>query len=192
MTGFTFSAEEVRLAPLAVRQWIEAAVTATLRASIGAHQEAVGHSEELAACSAEEALQIFQMIRQDLAAILVFLELAHEPIGTASPSIYALDIGEIVRHTRLAVPRVAQSFVMINQIFQRLRKDPQAALFGFDQANHVYMHATTHRSIRSVWEGLVQMGAQPMATATAPIGSAPGLAPPQVETSEDIAAHNRP
>ena len=39
----------------------------------------------------------------------------------------------------------------------RLRDDSEASLFGFDQANHVYIHETTHRSIRELWEKLVQM-----------------------------------
>lgn len=208
MAGFTFSAEEVRSAPPAVRQWMEGVIAATLLAAARTQQEPRSHSEELAACTAEEAVQIFQMIQQDLAATLVFLELAHEPIGTTSPSLNAFDIGDIIRRTRLTPPLVAQAFMTINQIFQQLRNDPQATLFGFDQANHVYVHATTHRSIRSLWAGLVQMAAPPMVAARSPTESPPGIAPlmraatpatesphgvaqPPLGPSQDIAAHDQ-
>jgi hypothetical protein len=190
MTSFTFSAEQVRSAPPAVRQWIENEIAATLRALMGGHQESPsGHSAELAACTAEEALQIYELIREDLATTLVFLELAHEPIGNISPSLNALNIGDIIRLTRLNDSRLAECFRTINQIFQQLRSDPEAMLFAFDQASHVYIHETTHRSIRSLWERLMRAPAM----ATMPPAASPplGFTPPQVGPSEDVATHNR-
>jgi hypothetical protein len=132
VTSFTFSMEQVKSAPLAVRQWIESEVVATLRALMGAQQEAPpGHSAELAGCSPEEAQQIFELIREDFATSLVFLELAREPVGNVSPTLNALNVLDIIRHTRLA-----ECFMRINQIFQQIRHDPEAMLFGFDDFNH--------------------------------------------------------
>lgn len=197
MAGFTLSAEEIRLAPTAVRQWIEGAIAASLSASTEAQQESIGHSGELAACTTEEALQIFQLIQQDVAATLVFLELAHEPIGTTSAFLNAFDIDEIIRHTRLTAPVVAQSLITINKIFQQVRKDPEAMLFGFDQTDHVYIHATTHRSILALWQGLIQMAAAPIAAATPPVDTPPAESPPQaaqeqVGPSDNVTAHSKP
>jgi hypothetical protein len=66
-------------------------------------------------------LQIVELIREDLATTLVFLELPHEPIGNISPSLNALNIG----HTRLNDSRLAECFRTINQIFQQLHSDPE-------------------------------------------------------------------
>ena len=70
-------------------------------------------------------MQIVELIREDLATTLVFLELPHEPIGNISPSLNALNIGDIIRHTRLNDSRLAECFRTINQIFQQLRSDPE-------------------------------------------------------------------
>lgn len=194
MTSFTFSAEQIRSAPPAVRQWIENEVVATLRALTEApHQPPPAHSAELAACTPEEALQVFEAIRDDYATALVFLELAREaPIVGSSPPLHALSLGDMMRHTRLTDGRLVECFRAINQIFQQIRKDPEAALFGFDEANHVYIDAATHRSIRALWEELVRIRAPATADSATPTTSPrPGFMPPHVGPSEDIATHHR-
>jgi hypothetical protein len=192
VTSFTFSAEQLRSAPPAVRQWIENEIAATLRVLAGARHEASGHSGELAACTPQEASQVFEFIREDFATTQVFLELAREPVGNSNPPLHALSIGDIMRHTRLSDTRLLECFRAINQIFQQVRNDPEAVLFGFDQANHVYIHEITHRSIRSLWEELV-MTRGPATADSAPQPASPplGFTPPHVGPSEDIAAHNR-
>jgi hypothetical protein len=195
LTRFTFSAEQLRSAPPAVRQWTENEIAVSLRALMGAHQEPPGgHAAELAACSPEEGLQVFELIRTDFAITQIFLELAHEPIGNSNPPLHALGIADIIRHTRLTESRLAECFRTINRVFQQDRNDPEAALFGFDQANHVYIHEATDRSICDLWEegGLVQMQTPVMAASTPPAASPPlGFTPPHVGPSEDIAAHDR-
>jgi hypothetical protein len=114
-----------------------------------------------------------KLIREDPATTLVFLDWRTNQ-SEISPSLNALNVGDIIRHTRLNDSRLAGCFRTINQIFQQLRSDPEAMLFGFDQANHVYIDETTHRSIRSLWESL--MRAPAMAAATPPIASPPPLA----------------
>ncbi|HTW87012.1 MAG TPA: hypothetical protein VMD75_03295 [Candidatus Binataceae bacterium] len=188
MTSFTFSPEQVRSAPPAVRQWIANEIAADLRALMEAHQEHPGHPAELAACSPDEALQVFESIRGDFATAQIFLELARAPIVNGNPSLHALGIADIMHHTRLTESRLVECFTIIDQVFQQVCKNHDATLFGFDQVGHVYINEATHRSIHILWERLIQM--QPPVMAATPVASPPiGFTPPHVGPSEDIAAH---
>lgn len=189
MTSFTFTAEQIRSAPAEVRLWLENEIAAALRALVA--QAPPGHEAELAACTPEEAARIFAAIRDDFAASQVFLELGREPpVANSPPPLCALGIGEMKRRLGLGDDRLADCFRAVNQAFHEVRNDPAAALFGFDEANHLYLHETTHRSIRSLWEGLVQLRSQEMAAPPAPSAAPPfGFVPPQVGPSEDVARH---
>jgi hypothetical protein len=189
VTGFTFTLEQIKSAPPEVRLWLEQEIAAAFR-SLATTAPAPAHSPELSACTAEEALGVFETIRHDFAAAQVFLELGREqPVGHA-PGLHAFSIGEIKRRLRLEDDRLADCFGVINRSYIQLRKDPEAALFGFDQANHVFVHETTHRSIRSVWEELVRLSAGPEQSPAHAARPAPfGFVPPVVGPSEDIAAH---
>jgi len=194
VASFTFSAEQIRSAPPEVRQWIENDVVATLHAlAEPPHRPSPAHSAELAACTPEEALLMFEAIRGDFATTQVFLELAREaPIGRSNPPLHALNLGDMMRHTRLTDGRLLECFRAINQVFQEIRKDPEAALFGFDEANHVYIDEATHRSIRALWEELVRMREPAIAAAPgATTSPSPGFMPPHVGPSEDVATHHR-
>ncbi len=183
MTSFTFSVAQVRSAPAGVRQWIENQVAADVLAPNRAHsQPSPAHAANLAACTLDEGVRIFEAIRDDVAATRVFLELAREaPVGVNTQPLHALSIGEIMRHTQLNDSRLGDCFRAINQAFQQIRNNPEAALFGFDQANHVYIHETTHRSIRALWEELIQLRAPAMVQPTIPVASSPiGVTPPYV------------
>ena len=119
-------------------------------------------------------------------ALTGFFELAREmPAGRSAPPLHALNIADLLRHTRLSDgDRLADCFTAFNQIFQTIRNDPEAALFGFDQYGHVYIHETTHHSIRGLWEHLFATD-QHAASRPAPFG----MTLPHVGPSEDIAGH---
>jgi hypothetical protein len=122
----------------------------------------------------------------------VFFELAREiPNRSSAPPLHALNIADILRHTRLSDgDRLADCFTAINQAFQSIRNDPEAALFGFDQYGHVYIHETTHRSIRWVWEQLVAAHSPATGSpATAGERAPAGFTPPHLGPSEEIAQH---
>jgi hypothetical protein len=108
MISFTFSAEQVKSAPPEVRQWIENEVAAAFVALTRAHPEPPpGHSAELASCTLEEAAGVLELIRDDVATAHVFLELAREtPAGNNGPPLRALNIAEILRHTRIGGDRL--------------------------------------------------------------------------------------
>src|SRR5271165_6438133 len=187
MTSFTFSLEQLRAAPPEVRRWVEHEIGAALGAlSRLDHDPSQVHSAALAACTPEEALQMFELIKDNFLLSQVFFELAREtPAGRTAPPLHGLNIADLLRHTRLSDgDRLGDCFTAINQIFQRVRNDPEAALFGFDQYGHVYIHETTHHSIRQVWEQLFA------AHSAAASGPAPGaFTLPRLGPSEDIASH---
>lgn len=193
MTSFVFSVEQLRAAPPEVRRWIEREIAQSLAAlERPEHEPAPMHEAELAACRPEEAVQIFEMIKDNFLCSQVFFELARDmPGGRAVPPLHAFGIADILRHARLAdANRLVECFTAINQAYQTVRDDPQASLFGFDEQGHVYIHETTHRSIRLVWERLV--------AAAAPAGQRPaagdgpgaaGFSPPHLGPSENVGAH---
>lgn len=193
MTSFTFSLEQLRTAPIEVRRWVENEIAAAL-AGLGRseHQDAKPHRAELAACTPDEAARVFALIKDNFVLAQVFFELAREMPNAGDPAPYhILNIGELLRHTRLPDgDRLADCLTAINKAFQSVRNDLEAALFGFDQMGRVYIHQTTHQSVRWVWQQLVA------AHAPGPGGMAPAggpqpfaFAPPHLGPSEDIAQH---
>jgi hypothetical protein len=193
MTNFTFSVEQVRSAPPEVRRWIEREIAASVAAmSKAEHDASQVHAAALAACLPEEAAQIFELIRGNFLLSQVFFELAREtPNSQGAAPLYPVSIADILRHTRLSDgDRLVDCFTAINQAFQSIRNDPDATLFGFDQYGHVFVHQTTHDSIRQLWEQLFVAHA-PIAGGPA-IGERPAVAgfnPPHLGPSEDIAQH---
>jgi hypothetical protein len=157
MTSFTFSLEQLRAAPPEVRRWVEHEIGTAL-GMLGRldRDPSQVHDASLAACAPEEALQMFEAIKDNFLLSQVFFELAREtPAGRTAPPLHALNIADMLRHTRLPDgDRLADCLTAINQVFQTVRNDSGAALFGFDQYGHVYIHETTHRSVRSLWEQL--------------------------------------
>jgi hypothetical protein len=184
MTSFTFSLEQLKAAPPEVRRWFEHEIGGAL-GILGRldHDPSHAHDGSLAACTPEEALHIFEAIKDKFLLSQVFFELAREtPAGRVAPPFHALNIADILRHTRLPDgDRLADCLTAINQVFQRVRNDPEAALFGFDQFGHVYIRDTTHHSVRLLWEQL--FAAQP--SRPAPMG----MDLPHLGPSEDVASH---
>jgi hypothetical protein len=130
---------------------------------------------------------MFESIKDNFLLSQVFFELAREmSVGRSVPPLHALNIADLLRHTRLSDgDRLADCFTAINQIFQTVRNDPEAALFGFDQYGHVYIHETTHHCIRRLWEQLFATDQQ-AASRPAPLG----VTLPHLVPSEDVSGHS--
>ena len=134
MVGIVLSAEQVKAAPPAVRQWLERQMAADLwpaeaepPAAAAAPETPVEFDpERIAACTLPEAIAIFERIRHDGLACRVFLEFGQEPVATlhASP-LYALDIADIVRHTGITSGnQLVSCFYFINWALQLVRVFP--------------------------------------------------------------------
>lgn len=195
MTNFTFTTQDLRSAPAEVRRWLIGRIESELAALASAMPVAgaPAGSPALAACTPEEALAIFDLVKGDFAATHVFLELARDELesGAAAP-LHAVNIGALLRNTRLDDHRLVSCLRTINRAFQEVRRDPEAMLFGFDQANHVYVHETTYRSIHNLWQQLAQLHAPTEARAAEPVEWPPaGFQPRQLGPSESIAAHRQ-
>ena len=189
MTSFTFTAEQLRAAPPEVRHWVENEVATALAAlDVAARDPSQVQAARLAACTPEEAMQVFELLGGNHLLVQVLMELGRDaPNRGAAPPLHALDVRDLLRHTRLADgDRLAGCLSAINQAFQRVRNDPEASLFGFDPYGHVYIHETTHASVRQLWEQLIAAQApRREAAAAAPEGfSLPHLGP-----SEAVAGH---
>ena len=172
MISFAFTADQIRSAPLEVRRWFEAEIIGALRAAAGPRPEPA-HSPQLAVCTPDEALALFDLVQNDFATAQVFLELGREaPLPESPRPLHAFGIAEFKRKLRLPDERLADCFGAINRAFMRVRDDPEAVLLGFDSSNHVYLHETTHAVIRSVWEKLTEIEA-PRRAAPPPFGFVP-------------------
>ena len=179
MIGYCLSLDQLRAAPPEVRRWIEREVAASLTALSGPpHELAQQHAASLAACLPEEALQIFELIKGDFLLSQVFFELARDtPANPALAPLHAIDVGDLLRHTRIPDgDRLADYFEAINQAFRAIRNDPEASLFGFDPQGHVFIHETTRRSIRQVWERLVAARAAAAGIGARPDGAESSMA----------------
>jgi hypothetical protein len=184
MISFAFTTDRIRSAPPEVRRWLEAEILGALREAAGPRPEPA-HAPELAACTPQEALALFEAIRNDFATAQVFLELGREPpLPNSPPPLHVLAIGEFQRKLRLSDDRLVACFAALNHAFMRLRNDPEAVLLGFDDSSHVYLHAATHASIRALWEMLIATAAPERAAAPAI-----GFVPPEIGPAEAVAAH---
>jgi len=191
MTGFTFSAEQIRSAPPEVRRWVEHEIASSLAGIAVPTRDPPLHAAALAACTPGEAAQLFELIKGDFLLSQVFFELGREPPDMPGMApLHAVAVGDLLRHTRLGgIERLGQYFGAIDQAFRAIRHDPAATLFAFDQQGHVYVHDATCRSIRQLWEQLV---APPPSAVTIDRADGPipaGFAPPQLGPSEAVATH---
>lgn len=134
---------------------------------------------------------MFELLAGDFTALNVFVELARETSwDQGTSSLHAISIANLMRHTRLDDRVLLSCLGTINRAFQQVRADPEATFFGLDQASHVYIHETTHRSIRLLWEELVH------AHETRPSEGKPtfppalvSFTPREMGPSEDVGAH---
>ncbi len=121
MTSFTFSLDQLRSAPPEVRRWVENEIAAALSGlTHSEHGPSEPHSAELTACTPEEALKVFELIKGNFLLSQVFFELAREmPNSGSSAPLHTLNIGELLRHTRrtgiaspIVLPRSTRRFRM--------------------------------------------------------------------------------
>jgi hypothetical protein len=158
MTSFTFSAEQVRSAPSAVRRWMENEIVKALGSPARLeHDPSKMETSALAECTIDELAQIFNLISGNFLVTQVFFELAREtPLAHSVPSLHCIDLEDAQRHMQVDDGRLLfECLNVINQALQRVRNDPAASLFASDNQGHVYIHESSYRSIRRLREQLL-------------------------------------
>jgi hypothetical protein len=193
MTSFTFSVEQLRSAPPEVRRWFAGEIGRSLGGIEGPHPEP-HHAEpmRLAACTAAEALQMFELIGNDAIATRLFFELSRESaFGTSLPGLQALRMSDLLHHAGLpGQESLIGGLTLIDRAFRQIHGDSAGSLFGFDKAGHIFIHETTQLSIRRVWQELVEArAAAERQTARETMPPSDGFVPPRVGPSEDVTTH---
>lgn len=176
MVGITLSPEQVRNAPLEVRQWLEREIAAALSLQPEPAAAESG-SRHLVACNQQEAALIFARIRSLLPAVDVFFDLGREGQGIGHGEIEAYRLVEMLRHARLqSMDQLAACLQAINEAMRDVRNDPNATLYVLDQSGFCLIAAATQRSIAALWRQLV--GGQTMAGASTADGPEAALGSP--------------
>ena len=176
MVDIVLRAEQVRSAPREVRDWIGALLVAELSLEGQGHEQHGLEEESLPALSADEAVQMFERMRDDYLACQVFLELGRDSrqVDGAYAPLRRIAIGDIVLHARLRdADQLMDCLTKINETFSAVRGEPAAALLAFDWAGGLYVHDTTRQSVKALWQALVraQIGALPEVSGlTMPMG----------------------
>jgi hypothetical protein len=156
MISITISPEQLAAAPPDVRRLLEREMASTLAFAEGQQGAPKAPAAELAACSLEEVVQLFALIRDDHLTAALFCELGHEPnVGLGTPRYRAVSVADLLRRSRLGSPdRLTARLETIHAAFRRLRGDAGGSLFGFDQFGHLYIHEVTQHHIAELWQKL--------------------------------------
>ena len=169
MVDLVLTAAQIRSAPSAVRVWVRNLLAAELGLPLEPQEET---ARTLAECTVNEAAQILERIQNDYLACQLFFELGRERIPGRAPaaSAHRTALEEIMHHVRLTdVDHLAAGLDEIGRAFRAIRGDADALLFAFDQQGGCYVHETTRRSIRALWQALVTSRLGATAPAVSPV-----------------------
>lgn len=158
MTGITLTADQIRNAPAAVRQWIEQEVINSLGLTPRtASAAAPAQAAHLVACSVDDVAGVLEHIRGTFPAVNVLLEFGRPGINYGQPPVMTFRLMDILHHTRLQeIEQVMTCLEMINQALTVVRKDPSARLCGFDNEGHCLIAPQTQASIATLWQGMME------------------------------------
>jgi len=182
MVNLVLTADQIRSAPQPVREWVRNLLAAELDLPI----KPIEHREETAArtlaeCTVDEAALVLQQIQNDYLACQVFFELGREGVTGKAPtaSVHRISLEEIMHHVKLTdVEHLVACLEEIGRAFRAVRDEADVLLFAFDRQGDCYVHETTRRSIRALWQALVTSRAGQSTPAVKPaMPAGPTLAP---------------
>ncbi|MDH6260704.1 hypothetical protein [Bradyrhizobium sp. BR13661] len=164
MTGITLTADQIRNAPLPVRQWIEQEVIHSLGLEPGLAPglaprtpvAAPAQTAHLVACSEDDVAGVLEHIRGTFPAVNVLFEFGRPGINYGQPAVMTFRLMDILHHTRLQeIGQVMTCLEMINQALTVVRKDPSARFCGFDNEGHCLIAPQTQASIAALWQDMM-------------------------------------
>ena len=140
MIGITLTTDQIRSAPIEVRQWIEHEVIAALDlAAPAAPSLKPVQTAHLVACSMQEAAAVLSQIGGMGPAVNVFFEFARPTISFGTPPVMSLRLIDILHHTKLeSIEQVMESLEAINRALARVRHDVSAKFCGFRQRRPLF------------------------------------------------------
>lgn len=173
MIGITVSADQLRVAPIEVRRWVEAEVASALGFQ-GLPASGEQKADGLAICSLDEVGAVFSLIQGVVPAVNVFFELGHQGVSVGDGALEAYRLTDLLRHARLrSVEQLVALLDMINGALQRVRGSAGGSLYGLDGRGHCFVAAQTRQSISDLWKRLIEAdGAAPTEPAAPAEGGA--------------------
>ncbi|MCK3779419.1 hypothetical protein MZK49_22215 [Ensifer sesbaniae] len=158
MVDLVLSQAQIRSAPPEVKEWLRTILLDEL--ALGPEPSARHGEDEISLdeCTPKEAGLVLEHIRDDYITCQIFFELGRDtPRDKLEPRrLHRIAIADILRHTRLGdAEHLAASLETIREAFQAVRGEPNAVLFAFDRMGGLYVHNTTWRSIKLLWQALV-------------------------------------
>ena len=140
MIAITLTTDQIRSAPIEVRQWIEHEVIAALDlAAPAAPSLKPVQTAHLVACSMQEAAAVLSQIQGMWPAVNVFFEFARPIISLGMPPVMSLRLIDILHHTKLeSIEQVMESLEAINRALARVRHDVSAKFCGFRQRRPLF------------------------------------------------------
>lgn len=179
MVDLVLNQAQIVAAPPEVKEWLRTILLEELDIAL----QPAGASEKeseiaLTECGFKEAGLILEQIRSDYVTCQVFFELGRDnPINRLGQgTLHRIAITDILRHTRLAdAEHLYASLAKIRDAFRSVLGNASAELFALDHMGGLYIHATTKRSVKALWQAL-------MAQRTFDLSELPGMASPSGPT----------
>ena len=165
MVGITLSPRQIKSAPPEVRNWLQHEIAASLGPDAGPRFS--NGLQRLGVCTPREAEAIYGSVRSMFPVVNVFFELGREGASIGQEGVEAYRLADMLRHTRLAsMQQLGACLQMIDQTFQEIHNDNEAALLVVDPKGYCIVAAETQRNILALWTQLVaaQRIAQPDAS----------------------------
>ena len=156
MIGITLTTDQIRNAPMPVRQWIEQQVIASLGLATEAPAAEHPQAAHLVGCTTEEAAAVLAEIKGLMPAFNVFFEFARPGISFGEPPVMAFRLIDMLYHTRLEdVGQVVECLEAINAAFAHVRSDAGAKFCGFDNQGHCLIAPETQQSVAALWRSIL-------------------------------------
>ena len=156
MVGITLTADQIRAAPLEVRQWIEREVVISLGLRIQTPPE-TSEIDRIAVCSLQELTAVLSLIQGIFPAVNVLFELGRHGVAVADGKLVASRLSDIMHHVRLqGADQVVSCLEIINEALHRVRGAMEKGeLCVLDSDGHCFVAAQTQQNILRLWQEVI-------------------------------------
>lgn len=189
MIGITLTADQIRTAPVDVRQWIEREVVTSLGLQIQTPRE-TSEMERIAVCSLQELTAVLSLIQSIFPAVNVLFELGRQGVTVADGKLVASRLSDIMHHARLqGADQVVSCLEMINEALHRVRGTmEESKLCALDSEGHCLVATETQQNILLLWQEVIR--GQQQVAADGFTSVAPRIARPEFAFGNRVEAPN--